>query len=334
MCCLFGLIDIKRRLSGAEKERIISILAVASEARGIDATGYAYNSQGKLVIEKQPLPAHRMRFHIPDDAHVVMGHTRMTTQGLAQHNENNHPFFGKANGQPFALAHNGVLNNDDTLKVIHNLPKTKIETDSYVAVQLIEKKNSLDLDTVKFMAEAVKGTFNFTILDRANRLYMVKGNNPLCLYHFKKEGFYLYASTKPILETALEEMGYSGLFHEEVKIQDGEILLIDSKGKFTWKAFTAPASYSSYYVYDFWEPLKTEPTGYRKYMLEFGETLGVPKKELDWLHQMGYSTYDIEESIFNCNYREICLMESGYYDDMEDDLNEFDYDSFKNYAWA
>ena len=63
-------------------------------------------------------------------------------------------------------------------------------------------------------------------------------------------------------------------------------------------------------------------------------TIGIPKKELDWLHQMGYSTYDIEESIFNRNYREICLMESGYYDDMEDDLNEFDYDSFKNYAWA
>ena len=68
MCCLFGLIDIKHRLSGAEKARIISILAEASEARGIDATGYAYNSQGKLVIEKQPLPAHRMRFTIPQDA--------------------------------------------------------------------------------------------------------------------------------------------------------------------------------------------------------------------------------------------------------------------------
>ena len=68
MCCLFGLIDSKQQMSGAEKNRIFSILAEASEIRGIDATGYACNSQGKLIIEKQPLPAHRMRFRIPGDA--------------------------------------------------------------------------------------------------------------------------------------------------------------------------------------------------------------------------------------------------------------------------
>ena len=57
MCCLFGLVDVKHQLSGAEKNRIVSILAEASEARGTDATGYACNSHGKLIIEKQPLPA-------------------------------------------------------------------------------------------------------------------------------------------------------------------------------------------------------------------------------------------------------------------------------------
>ena len=169
MCCLFGLIDTKHQMSGSEKNRIFSILAEASEIRGIDATGYACNSQGKLIIEKQPLPAHRMRFRIPGDAYILMGDTRMTTQGLAQQNRNNHPFFGKVPGMPFALAHNGVLSNDTSLKRHHGLPHSKIETDSYVAVQLIEKKNTLDLDSVKFMAEQVKGTFNFTILDRANR---------------------------------------------------------------------------------------------------------------------------------------------------------------------
>ena len=49
---------------------------------------------------------------------------------------------------------------------------------------------------------------------------------------------------------------------------------------------------------------------------------------------MGFSTYDIEEAIYNPSYRELCLMESGYYDDMGDEDYEFDYDSFKNYAWA
>ena len=64
----------------------------------------------------------------------------MTTQGRASRNRNNHPFFGEAGGELFALAHNGVLWNDDILRRSKHLPKTKIETDSYIAVQLIEQK--------------------------------------------------------------------------------------------------------------------------------------------------------------------------------------------------
>nr|WP_243106064.1 class II glutamine amidotransferase [Butyricicoccus sp. OF13-6] len=49
-----------------------------------------------------------MKIHIPHGVNVVMGHTRMTTQGNAQFNQNNHPFLGKVDGSSFALAHNGV----------------------------------------------------------------------------------------------------------------------------------------------------------------------------------------------------------------------------------
>ena len=334
MCCLFGLIDVKHQLSSAEKNRIMSILAEASEARGTEATGYACNSHGKLIIEKQPLPAHRMKFQIPKDSHIIMGHTRMTTQGEAQKNKNNHPFLGRTQNIPFALAHNGVLTNDTVLRKSLCLPKTNIETDSYIAVQLIEKQNTLDLDSVKYMAEQVKGTFNFTVLDRTNHLYIVKGNNPLCLYYFKKAGFYLYASTRPILEEALEEMGYSGASHEEIKIKDGEILVIDAKGSITRDHFTAPVSPYSYSFYDCWEPITTEPTGYRKYMMEFAAAMGVPKKELEWLHHAGYPTYDIEEAVFSSDYRTMLLLESGYYDEGEEEYYEFNDDYFKNYAWA
>ena len=334
MCCLFGLIDVKHQLSGAEKNRIISILAEASEARGADATGYACNSHGKLIIEKQPLPAFRMKFRIPKDAYVVMGHTRMTTQGDAQKNRNNHPFFGKVNDTPFALAHNGVLNNDTVLRKNHCLPHTKIETDSYVAVQLIEKQNSLDLESVRYMAEQVKGTFNFTILDRTNKLYVVKGNNPLCLYYFKKAGFYLYASTRPILEEALEEMGYQCIPHEEIKLSDGEILMIDAKGTLTREQFYVPVSATSFSFYDYWEPITTEPTGYRKYMMDYATTIGISKKELEWLHHAGYHTYDIEEAIFSSSYRTMLLAESGYYDEEEEEYYGINYDSIKSYAWT
>lgn len=81
MCCLFGLIDYGHSLSKGERNRILTILSTACEVRGTDATGIAYHSRGQLHIYKRPRPAHAMHWRIPGDAWVVMGHTRMTTQG-------------------------------------------------------------------------------------------------------------------------------------------------------------------------------------------------------------------------------------------------------------
>ena len=112
-----------------------------------------------------------------------MGHTRMTTQGNEKFNYNNHPFYGHVD-ENFAFAHNGVLYNDKELRAEKHLPKTKIETDSYVAVQLIEQQGKLNFDALKNMAESVQGSFCFTVLDENNTLYIVKGSNPMCLLHF------------------------------------------------------------------------------------------------------------------------------------------------------
>ena len=46
-----------------------------------------------------------MKIHIPYGVNIVMGHTRMTTQGNAQFNQNNHPFPGKVDGNSFLLLH-------------------------------------------------------------------------------------------------------------------------------------------------------------------------------------------------------------------------------------
>ena len=73
MCCLFGLMDPRHSLSGRQKARLLRSLSIACEARGTDATGIAYRSGGRLRIHKKPLPAHQVRFFLPDDAHTVMG---------------------------------------------------------------------------------------------------------------------------------------------------------------------------------------------------------------------------------------------------------------------
>lgn len=251
MCCLFGLLDYGHTLTGKQTNRVISTLATECEARGTDATGIAYNSGGKLCVYKRPFPAHRMKFHIPGDAHLIMGHTRMTTQGSEKRNYNNHPFLGKAGGQPFALAHNGVLYNDLTLRREQKLPKTKIQTDSYIAVQLMEQQKALDFSSLQSMAEQVEGSFSFTVMDESSNLYFVKGDNPLYILHFPTQRFYLYASTQEILERALRRLPMSEKNGEQVKLECGELLCIDAAGQMSRGKFNADKLYQSRYYYGY-----------------------------------------------------------------------------------
>ena len=229
MCCLFGPLDTQKRLSGELKTKVLHLLAAAAEVRGTDASGIAYRSGGRLMICKSPVPGHRLKFQIPDEVTAIMGHTRMTTQGNEKMNRNNHPFRGKTPAGAFALAHNGVLWNDKELRESMGLPPTNIETDSYIAVQLIEQKRALDFCSLKYMAEQVEGSFTFTLLDASDSLYIVKGDSPLCLLRYPRSGVFVYASTSEILRDAQISMDGA----ERVEINSGEILEIDSNGQIT-----------------------------------------------------------------------------------------------------
>ena len=73
MCSLFGLIDFKECLSTHTKNKILNTLARECQVRGTDATGIAYNFNDRLRIYKRPLPARKMKIHIPHGVNVVMG---------------------------------------------------------------------------------------------------------------------------------------------------------------------------------------------------------------------------------------------------------------------
>ena len=303
MCCLFGLIDYNNTLSVRQKERILKILSKECEARGTDATGIAYKAGDEMIIYKKPLPAHKMRLKLKGNPSVIMGHTRMTTQGSEKNNINNHPFYSEKLG--FALAHNGVLYNDVTLRKTDKIPVPKIETDSYIAVQLIEKKNTLNFETIKYMAEKVEGSFCFTILNKNNELFIVKGDNPMCIAHFK--GFYIYASTEAILTKALKKLGLKN--YKEIKITDGEILKFSTNGKITKGEFDIFKSYGfynyPYYSYSRSKTKVTYETQYLEDLIYYGKTVGIDEETILELLDSGYDYMDIEELLYETDfYRE------------------------------
>ena len=307
MCCLFGLIDYRHHLTGRTKSRIISILASACEIRGTDATGIAYNVGGTQRIYKRPVPAHCMHIRIPESARVMMGHTRMTTQGSAKRNYNNHPFPGSAGKDVFALAHNGVLHNDEILRREFRLPRTKIQTDSYIAVQLIEQKNALNFESLRHMAENVEGSFTFTVLDRKDRLYIVKGDNPLCLLHFPSLGMYLYASTEEILRHAMSRMGLGTQAACKIPLECGEILRIDRDGTLTRSTFDSSRLFARWQA-PFWDTPYRSPwagTGrssasghYLEEIKSVAAAFGYAPEEIDRLAEAGFSPEELEEFLY------------------------------------
>ena len=312
MCAIFGVLDFQGKLSPAQRLALFRELANAAQIRGTDASGVAYVQRGTIQIQKAPKPASKMRWRIALEARYLMGHTRMTTQGAASKNYNNHPFFGQAGKQSFALAHNGVLYNDVELRRTQRLPVTKIETDSYVAAQLLEKSGKLNLDSLRQMAEALDGSFTITVLDTHSTLYLVRGNNPLSIRYLPHLGCYLYASTDEILDMALDALGLSKLRQTDIPIRQGDIMAIGAKGKRTVTRFDDAKLRSQHGFFDWsWcQPSqKSEPDDYLETVLECGRCRGVPEGEMQLLLDAGYDALDLEEMIHDDRFRESCVRE-------------------------
>ena len=299
MCCLYGIMDIHHRIPGKQKAALLHSLATAAEERGTDASGYALNRSGRLAIYKAPIPGHCLRFRVPDDTAAVMGHARLTTQGNELLNRNNHPFRGKAGGTSFALAHNGILRNDYELQASLKLPKTRIETDSYVAVQLLEHQNALDFSSLKAMAEQVEGSFTFTVLDEADNLYFVKGDSPLCLYFIGDLGLYVYASTVEILFSGATCIGLSSESAEEVNIQAGEIVKLDRNGAISRTSFdTAKLAQNLWSFPQAYFLRESQPHSYLAELRDKAEWMGYPPEVVDYYRHRGYTPGEIEELLY------------------------------------
>lgn len=293
MCAIFGFLDYKGIIGNSVLKNFIKVLSVCAEVRGTDATGISYVNDGKNVTFKKAEPAHKVKLYFPTGTKCVIGHTRFTTQGSEKQNYNNHPFESE---KGFALAHNGVLYNDMELRKKYMLPDTKIETDSYIAVQLIEHFGGADMESIKKMSEIVEGSFTFTILRNDNTLFLVKGSNPITIYHFEQLGLYVYASTKEILDNALNFVGFRYKY-EEIKLADGEILQINPDGTAVKDTFKMAEKFTSYYwnysyCDDWYDDFESKE---KELLLDYCGMFGVSESDVEMLLEYGYTADEIED---------------------------------------
>ncbi len=305
MCALFGWLDCGKKLPHKALKKLTQELANAAEERGTDASGISYVKNYSIHIYKKPKPAHKIKFDFPKDTTAIMGHTRLTTQGNQKFNYNNHPFYGHAD-KDFAFAHNGVLYNDEELKRDKKLPKTHIETDSYVAVQLIEKQQKLDFDSLKSVAEDVHGSFTFTILDEDNKFYFVKGSSPMHLIYFERLDLYVYASTESIMKKALKKACLNNYKYQLIRLNEGDIISIDKSGKidcaefkvsgFSYLSSLKYSNIADYYTYE------------EEILLEMCSCFGVAEEDVLLLLDYGYTADEIEEMLMDSDLLEDALL--------------------------
>ena len=306
MCGLYGVLSYGNKVK--DMAEITEALAAESAVRGTDATGIAYNKNSKLTVFKKSKSAYEMSFSVPKNTVTVMGHTRHATQGTLNFNGNNHPFKGMCGNEEFALAHNGIICNDKKLRRELRLPSTIIDTDSYIAVQLIELQKKLDFKSLKYMSEKVEGSFSFSVLDSNDNLYIVKGDSPISILHFKKRQVYVYASTISILWKALVD---TELFHdlkhgdyEDIEIQDGEILKISSKGKIQKTKFDFD-EYGSY-GYDWRKGFEySNANEYVDDIKSVAQYYGYDSDEIDCLLNNGFTPEEVEEMLYADDFLEV-----------------------------
>lgn len=301
MCAVFGFLDYGKKVSHKVLVKLLNELAKAAEIRGTDATGISYVKDSEMVTFKKAKPAHKVNLYFPKETTAVIGHTRMTTQGSESKNYNNHPFEGKCDTETFALAHNGVLYNDKELRVRKNIPETEIETDSYIAVQLLEQNENVDTSSIKEMAEAVEGSFVFTILRNDNTMFLVKGSNPLTIYHYKELGLYVYASTIDILKKGLKSSDFK-IKCNEVIVEEGNIIKIEPNGEIWSSDFEMRETerfFSRWYDFDWYSDVEEDCFEELKSICGY---YGVSEEEIDYMRSLGYTYDEIEEMMFDMEF--------------------------------
>lgn len=177
-------------------------------------------------------------------------------------------------------------------------------------MQLLEQGQQLDTENIRRTAELMEGSFVFTILKNDNTLFLVKGNNPLTIYHFPTLGLCVYASTKSILDNALKKVNLNGKY-SEVGVSEEEIIEISSSGNLHKSTFEMQDYIRTMFNPYNWDYAKWWETDEREeLLLEYCGTFGVSEEEVQLLLEVGYDPDEIEELLMDTAAMEEALSEA------------------------
>ena len=206
---------------------------VFNEERGQAATGVAIvQADGQARVRKQPVPAgqfvemaaYREAMEAVGPATtLILGHTRLPTQGTPSNPDNNHPI----EAGPVLGVHNGHIVNDAELFARWGLSR-RAQVDSEIIFRMMAALSPVALNghylqAVSECLAQMKGQFTFLALDRRcpARLLVLKHENPLCVHYAPEWQAVLFSSRYLFLRKAFGQSVVSeALPHDQLLCYD------------------------------------------------------------------------------------------------------------------
>ena len=156
------------------------------------------------------------------------------------------------------------------------------------------------------MAEKVQGSFVFTVLDKDDSIWFVRGDNPLSIFCY--DGFLIYASTADILRKV--EYRVHIQHKRTIQTKEGDILKIDRYGKESRSTFIPHHSFEH-----FWRSFpynKKEEAEELELLFEMGKLFGVTPEEVQMLLDYGCDIDEIQDLFYEPELLRRVLTEFSY----------------------
>ncbi len=218
MCGIYGYVGEAKKPEVLNK--LMRIIGIISEVRGVDGTGFLAISDDELITEKAPIKASLFfetseYFHeaiVEKRCRIFIGHNRAASVGEVNV-KNTQPFVG----DKWAMVHNGTMGDDafDLAQEMRVKSKVEGDTDTEAFFRCIEKADSFNGDLLPKVESYSFIAVNF--IDK--ELYFARDwHRPMCVVDLRKElGVRIFCSTLQIVQEAVNYTNKAGLTNIEVK---------------------------------------------------------------------------------------------------------------------
>jgi asparagine synthetase B (glutamine-hydrolysing) len=222
MCGIFGILANETNIFNRNLVKLTTKkLFQYSQSRGQEAAGLAVHSISKVLLYKQALKPSELvetspyqKFieqyfdslanHPTDFPYVLIGHSRLATNGLETNNDNNQP----VNFQGVTGVHNGIIVNDEEIWNQYAFLNRQSELDTEILIKIIGHQVRENKEPIKAVQKAfslIEGAASLgLIFDQYQKLVLATNTGSLYLCQSQESSICLFASEHLILSNVLQ----------------------------------------------------------------------------------------------------------------------------------